>query len=640
MTSNVNLNDTCNAYYDGQVNFYHAGGGCNNTGEIADVNYHEWGHGFHYWSMESGSYDGSLGEGAADVVAFFQTHDSVIAPYFETNGSGIREVSTNRVYPEDYINSDYYVHSNGLIFGGSIWDLWNLLVEAEGDEDGTWSATQIYAGLLKGGPTVETSYDEAVVADDDDGDLSNGTPHFCDIIDAFAQHGLGPTANGGSVTGLLHDPVVEAVAGEASPVSVSYYNMASSCFTYTPQEAWLTYRVNDGDWQTTDLTLGTESATGSIPAMPEGAFIEYYVSLEDDEGGVLAAPTGEAINPFSFYVGGVLPVYCETFEESDGGYRHELVAGGEELGADDWQWGRPNGEAHDPASAYSGDYIWGNDLGDGDYNGEYQNEKTNRLTSPVIDTAHYQGTFVDFRRWLNVEDARYDHARVLADGQEIWSNWSSSSGEEHHQDGQWAPQAIDLLENGDDGSVELAWEIETDEGLTMGGWNIDDVCVYAPATPDNRLGITDFQAGDDEEGGVTLTWTSPRHLPIDRVVVVRSESAFPAGPTDGSVVYEDGAPEVETPMSVRDETAEGGVQYYYAVFASDGTDWLSYSTEGVNADRGNALDGQTGVTQDPPDEDTASGCGCASSSAGPWGPVGLLLASLAVLRRRSASARA
>src|SRR5687768_3745455 len=46
MTSNMNIADSCNAFWDGQtVNFYRSGGTCANTGEIAAVFDHEWGHG-------------------------------------------------------------------------------------------------------------------------------------------------------------------------------------------------------------------------------------------------------------------------------------------------------------------------------------------------------------------------------------------------------------------------------------------------------------------------------------------------------------------------------------------------------------------------------------------------------------------
>ena len=46
LVANVNINQTCNAFWNGSsVNFYRSGGGCSNTGEIAAVFLHEWGHG-------------------------------------------------------------------------------------------------------------------------------------------------------------------------------------------------------------------------------------------------------------------------------------------------------------------------------------------------------------------------------------------------------------------------------------------------------------------------------------------------------------------------------------------------------------------------------------------------------------------
>ena len=42
LTANVNLNQTCNAYWNGSsVNFFRSGGGCANTGELPGVSLHE-----------------------------------------------------------------------------------------------------------------------------------------------------------------------------------------------------------------------------------------------------------------------------------------------------------------------------------------------------------------------------------------------------------------------------------------------------------------------------------------------------------------------------------------------------------------------------------------------------------------------
>jgi hypothetical protein len=67
LIDNVNLNQTCNAYWNGtSVNFFKSGGGCRNTGEIAGVFLHEWGHGLD--SNDGGGSD-NPGEAYADITA-------------------------------------------------------------------------------------------------------------------------------------------------------------------------------------------------------------------------------------------------------------------------------------------------------------------------------------------------------------------------------------------------------------------------------------------------------------------------------------------------------------------------------------------------------------------------------------------
>ena len=127
----VNEDDVCNAYFDGELHFYRKGGGCNNTGRIADVSYHEWGHGFHYYNLLAGEYDGSMSEGIADSISFFQTEDNIMAPEFGTNGAYIRDVAPNYSYPEDIVNE---VHQDGLIFAGAVWDWWQQLRGDIGDD--------------------------------------------------------------------------------------------------------------------------------------------------------------------------------------------------------------------------------------------------------------------------------------------------------------------------------------------------------------------------------------------------------------------------------------------------------------------------------------------------------------------------
>ncbi|MCB9780835.1 MAG: hypothetical protein H6742_19865 [Alphaproteobacteria bacterium] len=537
LRSNVNLNSTCNAYFDGSVNFYKSGDGCNNTGRIADVNYHEWGHGFHYYSLTSGSFDGSMSEGIADVVAFFMTGDSTIAPYFMTNGSGIRDVAPNRSYPGDVTGE---VHADGLIYAGAVWDLWDLLEDEYGADVGYETAIDIFAQGIKSGPTLANAYDATVLGDDDDNDLSNGTPHQCLILEAFQAHGLSPAGGEGALMLLDHEALGnQPVSASEYAISGDLLNLAPECNDFSLAEGLVHYSTDGGEtWATAPLTAAGEGVQGAIPAQPAGTVVHYYLTAKGADGTEVGSPSGKSINPYSFVVGEMVQLYCEDFEADDGGYLSELLDGADELGANDWMWGTPRGMGGDPDFAFSGDKVWGNDLGGGNYNGEYQNDKHNRLSSTGIDVSGHDTVVLQFRRWLNVEDGYWDHARVVMVGADdgddriVWANFGSSGGEsvdheDHHQDDQWTlhSQTLDVA-----GMNELivGWDIVSDGGLTFGGWTIDDVCVYAVEGAENPgdggnggsdsgLGGADAGAdgGDDwtvEKGGCSCS-ASPAAAP-------------------------------------------------------------------------------------------------------------------------------
>jgi len=493
----VNLSDNCNAYFDGNLNFMRAGSGCNNTGRIADVNYHEWGHGFHYYSLMTGDFDGSISEGIADVVSALNTGDPVISPNFFTSGHGIRELETNRVYPDDWVNE---VHTDGLIFAGAMWDLLTLLQEDMSEEEAYDVVSHILAGAIKSGPSIPQSFEAVIMADDDNFNVGDGTPNGCAIIEAFSEHGLGPGGDRGALVVLDHEPVAKAAPNRVIALDVQGTNMAPDCVEATMDTALLHYSTDGGNtWSTSSMSGDMESLRGTVPAQAEGTIVSYYFTLSTDSAGSSTAPSGGSINPYTLFVGELQELYCEDFEDSDGGYVHELVSGAWEEGADDWMWGTPLGLGGDPDFAHSGNQVWGNDLGGGQYNGEYQNGKHNRLTSVEIDVGDYEELVLQYRRWLNVEDGYYDQANILANGQEVWTNHSTteSAGDEHHQDDQWLLHSVPIQADGS-GLLAVSWEIITDRGLTMGGWTIDDVCVYAKVPAQGGDGSLGGDLGDYE----------------------------------------------------------------------------------------------------------------------------------------------
>jgi hypothetical protein len=81
LTANMNILDTCNAFWDGfTVNFFQSGGGCANTGEIAGVFDHEWGHGMD--DNDANPTVSNPGEGIADIYAYLRLGDSCIGRGF------------------------------------------------------------------------------------------------------------------------------------------------------------------------------------------------------------------------------------------------------------------------------------------------------------------------------------------------------------------------------------------------------------------------------------------------------------------------------------------------------------------------------------------------------------------------------
>lgn len=622
--TNVNIDDTCNAWWDGSLNFLSEGGGCANTGRLADVVFHEWGHGFHYYSVLTGAFDGSLSEGAADTMSMLMTDDNHLAPGFFLDGhtASLRDLDNTAHWPEDYVAGDAYVHENGLIFGGSMWDTRQALEANYGGVEGKAIFGRIFAGLLKGGPMIEEAYDEAVFADDDDANLGNGTPHQCELVEGFGKHGLGPV--GGFGVAPTFDVPWDQPADTAADITLTVGNPAPECLQITPSNGTLHWRKNHGDWGTLPLAADAQDVSGQIPAseLKLGDLVEWWAEVGTEQGGTIFEPAPGEVRPHTFYVGDVLEVHCDDFETDDGGFAHQLRSGEDVEGADDWAWGPPAGMAGDPYEAASGDKVWGNDLGGGNFNGEYQNLKLTRLTSPELDTAPYAGVFLRYDRWLTVEDGLYDHARIVADDDAVWSNFATADGQGtlHHVDDRWETHVVDLGKAGDDGKLTLAWEIESDQGLSFGGWNVDDVCVFAPATANNRLGVKDFRAAA-ADNGVKLTWTNPKWAPLSKVRVVRKVGDWPKGVDDGTVVFEDASPKLEGAASYIDETHRKNL--YYAVYASDGDAWLAWTHDGWNADSFNAT-GEPG----------SAGCSCGTSNTG--SPAGLLVVAAALLSRRRA----
>jgi trimeric autotransporter adhesin len=257
VTANMNIVNTCNAFWNGStLNFYKSGPSasnpnilCSNTGEIAAVFLHEWGHGMDTNTGGAASEAGS-GEAVGDTFAFLETRDSCIGQNFRPGldcpncvaCTGVRDVgdfglsapaaklaSPANLGNDAGINCDRYAcpyttpdgqayrgpmgyegHCESVIASGANWDLTQALIEHHGASgwgkmDRIWyasltpskSAYRVSAGgqcnlaASVDGCGANNWYTVFLTADDDDGNLANGTPNACRIWDAMSAHGIG-----------------------------------------------------------------------------------------------------------------------------------------------------------------------------------------------------------------------------------------------------------------------------------------------------------------------------------------------------------------------------------------------------------------------------------------------------------------
>ena len=190
---NVNLGSSCNAYYDySSINFYNEAGGCSNTA-FSVIVHHEYGH---HLVASANSGQGAYGEGMGDVMGVLITGDAQLARGFYTSdcSNGIRNADNTCQYdPSGCSTCGSAIHACGQLISGTVWDLVEIM-EAYDPVNGFDIAAQLAIDSmpLHSGTSIDgTILLDYLTLNDDDGDLSNGTPNLDQIQQAFTLHNMG-----------------------------------------------------------------------------------------------------------------------------------------------------------------------------------------------------------------------------------------------------------------------------------------------------------------------------------------------------------------------------------------------------------------------------------------------------------------
>ena len=280
VTANMNLNQTCNAFWSpsaGTVNFYRSGGGCRNTGEIAAVFDHEWGHGLD--DNDAAGVLSNSSEAYADVAAIYRLQASCVGyGFFQTVNAGCGQTSDGTGYNTNEAltgasycatdcsgvrDTDYAKHSPatpatplGFVCGQctsgtgpcgrqvhcsaapvrqAAWDfvardlasapfsldsqsafiVGNRVFYQGSGNIGAWHSCT--CGSSATGCAAANGYMQWITVDDDNGNLNDGTPHMTAIYNAFNRHGIAcstPTAqNSGCGSGPSAAPSLSVTPG-------------------------------------------------------------------------------------------------------------------------------------------------------------------------------------------------------------------------------------------------------------------------------------------------------------------------------------------------------------------------------------------------------------------------------------------
>jgi hypothetical protein len=472
MAVTVNIASTCNAYYTGNtINFYQAGGGCANTA-FSTVVSHEWGHGIdeRYGGISNTNAEG-ISEGWGDIIGLYLMDTPLLGSGFQSAGVALRRGDNTFLYPY----SGTSPHAAGQVWMGFAWRLRERLRAAFGTPQAIAISNDIViTTLLANRSNRPDAVREVFIADDNDGNLLNGTPNYDHLAGAATDKAIPfPVKQDvaithtalGNTTNVLQPRRVDVTATAISPGPISQVRL----------------HFNNGSGAQIRTMVPNGSANGFVGMLPgrQSGATEYHIEVLHSNSSTTRLPlTGEfAYTTTTATSGPVVPFYTETFNSGANGWTTGILTGTSQ----DWQFGTPNGKSgtssgvawSDPSAASSNSGIVGTDLGAGIANGAYLANRSYWLRSPAINCTGRAGCVLQFRRWLTVEDAVYDRAQIFVNGTQIYVNPTGVNFVETA----WTTVSYPIPMADNQAAVTIEFRITTDGSLNLGGWNVDDLVV-------------------------------------------------------------------------------------------------------------------------------------------------------------------
>lgn len=271
LPTNVNINATCNAFWNGSaINFFRAGGGCPNTA-YPDVVLHEYGHGID--QAKGGILDGRYSEGFGDSMAILGTRQPCVGRDFFGAGTCLRLATNVDLWP----SSSPDPHEVGKRYMEFVWQLVQELKKQVSEDEAFLLTTHLVLAAAAANPTdIPDAVLLMFIADDDDGNLSNGTPHCRELAAAAdSRHLPHPPC---PPEKLAYAWANQPNTGTYTPAPQYSYNSAGGPITVT--------RSGQGAYAVKFTGLGGNGlAGGNVQVTPYGPGREHCKVLNWSSGG-------------------------------------------------------------------------------------------------------------------------------------------------------------------------------------------------------------------------------------------------------------------------------------------------------------------------------------------------------------------
>lgn len=310
-------------------------------------------------------------------------------------------------------------------------------------------------------------------------DIDSYSPHIHSSNDL-----IGPSANNFTLARKITQGVLASIATLAAPVDLEIQHTmlgdttnasgpytveadVTSLISSNVTQVTLNYDIGSGMVAKNMVPKGGDGYISSIPGKATGGYVDYYLEAFDDQGNSERLPSGIGGDHFSFFVGHHVDVFADDFETSGPNWTYNN--GGE------WQRNQPLGAgSYDPDHAASGAYVYGNDLGQFGSDGDYEASINTYLQSPSIDCTGKTGVTLRYKRWLTVEEGKYDEAKILVNNNQVYINPYNGD----LIDSEWVLHEIDISAHADNNpNVQIRFTLESDTYVERGGWTIDDLHV-------------------------------------------------------------------------------------------------------------------------------------------------------------------